>query len=256
VERAPAREGRKRERRPDTEEIVATEEPVGRPGPRLAIVVDDLGNDPRALDRLLRIREPVTGAVLPGLPRTRETALALSRSGKEVLLHLPMEPIDPQIHAGPGLIRDSMSPAEIEATLASDLSDVPGADGVNNHMGSKGTADRKTVASLLQALSRRHLFFLDSRTTVSTVVHEEGRRIGVAVLSRNVFLDDAADQESVERQLDAAEDLARREGSAIAIGHPHASTLTVLERRLPRLREKGITACLVSSLAGRPSPPP
>ncbi len=243
-------------RRAPAEEIVAVEEaPSGTP-PRLAIVVDDLGNDPRALERLLQIREPLTGAVLPGLPRSRETAIALSRAGKEVLLHLPMEPLDAQIQPGPGLIRDSMSSSDVETTLQADLIDVPGAVGVNNHMGSKGTADRRIVTMLLQGLSRRRLFFLDSRTTSETVVPEEGARSGVVVLSRDVFLDDSADPDSIERQLDSAEDVARREGRAIAIGHPRPSTLAALERRLPLLRERGITACRVSSLSRGPSPRP
>ena len=238
------------------DEIVATGEPSTTTRPRLAIVVDDLGNDARALDRLLRLREPFTGAVLPGLPRSRDTALALAGAGKEVLLHLPMEPLDPRMNPGPGLIRDSMPPAEIERVLADDLAGVPGARGVNNHMGSTATADRKTVSSLLGALSRRGLFFLDSRTTSSTVVEEEGRRIGVPILSRTVFLDDAKDEASVERQLDAAEEAARKDGWAIAIGHPHPATLAVLERRLPQLSERGITASLASTLVPSRLPRP
>jgi polysaccharide deacetylase 2 family uncharacterized protein YibQ len=238
------------------DEIVTTVEPSAKTKPRLAIVVDDLGNDSRALERLLRLREPFTGAVLPGLPRSRETALALAGAGKEVLLHLPMEPLDPRMNPGPGLIRDSMPPAEIERVLADDLAGVPGARGVNNHMGSKGTADPGTVASLLGALSRRGLFFLDSRTTSSTVLEEEGRRLGVPVLSRTVFLDDAQDEASVERQLDAAEDAARKDGWAVAIGHPHAATLAVLERRLPQMSGRGITAALASTLVPSRSPRP
>jgi polysaccharide deacetylase 2 family uncharacterized protein YibQ len=167
-----------------------------------------------------------------------------------------MEPLDAQIQPGPGLIRDSMSSAEVEAVLRADLADVPGADGVNNHMGSKGTADRRIVGALLQALSTRRLFFLDSRTTGETVVPEEGFRVGVAVLSRDVFLDDSDDPASVERQLDAAEDLARKEGRAIAIGHPRPATLALLEQRIPRLRDRGITACRVSSLKREASPRP
>jgi uncharacterized protein len=217
-------------------------------------VIDDLGNDPRALDRLLRIRAPFAGAVLPELPRSRETADALRAAGKEVLLHLPMEPLDPKMKPGPGLIRDSMSAGEIESTLAADLASVPGADGVNNHMGSKGTADRKTVSALLGGLSRRGLFFLDSRTTGLTVVPDEGLRLGVPVLSRNIFLDDDADEQSVERQLDSAESASRKDGFAVAIGHPHPTTLAVLERRLPGLRDRGVTACRVSELRTSPLP--
>ena len=217
-------------------------------------MIDDLGNDSRALQRLLRIREPLAGAVLPDLPKSRETADALRGAGKEVLLHLPMEPLDSKMNPGPGLIRDSMSEEEIRSTLAADLRSVPGAIGVNNHMGSKGTADRRTVSVLLGQLAGRRLFFLDSRTTGSTVVAEEGLRLGVPVLSRTVFLDDSADEESVARQLDSAESAARKDGSAVAIGHPHPTTLSVLEQRLPKLRDRGITACRVSELTPSPRP--
>jgi polysaccharide deacetylase 2 family uncharacterized protein YibQ len=243
--RGAASEPRKRERRASVDEIVTTEEPTAR----LAIVVDDLGNDSRALERLIGIREPLTGAVLPGLPKSRETARALAGAGKEVLLHLPMEPLDERLDPGPGLVRDSMSPAQIESMVAADLAAVPGADGVNNHMGSKGTADRTTVVAVLEALSRRGLYFLDSRTTTSTRMAQEAPRLGVPVLSRDVFLDDdAEDESSIERQFDRAEKAAREDGSAVAIGHPHDRTIAVLERRMPQLRQHGITACRVSGL--------
>jgi len=225
---------------------VLAEDPA--PDPRLAIVVDDLGNDRAALDRVVAIAEPLAGAVLPGLPRSRATALALRSAGKEVLLHLPMEPLDPGAKPGPGLVRTAMTPAEVGAVVSADLDDVPGAAGVNNHMGSKATADRRTMDAVLSVLGKRGLFFLDSRTTAFTVAAQEAGRLGVRCRSRSVFLDDVPEDAAIRAQLERAVAEARSEGAAVAIGHPHPATLAVLEQELPALREEGIRLVVVSEL--------
>ncbi|HET9794789.1 MAG TPA: divergent polysaccharide deacetylase family protein [Thermoanaerobaculia bacterium] len=237
-------------RSPAPEEgIVLAEDPVT--DPRLAIVVDDLGNDDAALGRVAALREPLAGAVLPGLPHSRETALALRAAGKEVLLHLPMEPLDPRARPGPGLVRTGMTAAQIAGMLSSDLEDVPGASGVNNHMGSRATADRKTMDAVLSVVGKRGLFFLDSRTTAFTVAAEEAGRLGVPCLSRSVFLDDVADESAIRIQLERAAGEARSQGAAVAIGHPHPATLAVLERELPRLGSEGIRLVTVAELLAR-----
>jgi len=219
-------------------------------------VVDDLGNDSEALSKLLAIREPYTGAVLPELPRSRETAEALVRAGHEVLLHLPMEPIGGRAHPGPGLVRSDMSDAELDASLARDLADVPGARGVNNHMGSKGTADPGLMDRIMLRLSRRGLYFLDSRTTEWTVAEAAAVRHGVPFLARKVFLDDVSSEPAVERQLEIAVEEARRSGRAVAIGHPHAATLAVLGRELPGMGRRGITLVPAGALLGESTSPP
>jgi len=228
--------------------------PDPEPSARLAIVIDDLGNDVDAVRRVAAISSPVTGAVLPALARSRETADILRAGGKEVLLHLPMEPLDPGANPGPGEIRVGMTAAEIASLVASDLADVPGATGVNNHMGSRASADRATMTAVFAVLRRRRLFFLDSRTTAFTVAAEEAARGGVACLSRSVFLDDTPDEASVVAQLDRAVEEARAQGAGIAIGHPHAATLAVLERELPGIAGSGVVLCRVSDLiaAARP----
>jgi polysaccharide deacetylase 2 family uncharacterized protein YibQ len=238
-------------RSPSREEgIVLVEDPA--PDPRLAIVVDDLGNDEAALARVLAIREPLTGAVLPALPHSRSTAEALRSAGKEVLLHLPMEPLDSRAKPGPGLVRTAMTPGQVADVLTADLEDVPGAAGVNNHMGSRATADRRTMDAVLSVVGKRGLFFLDSRTTAFTVAAEEAGRLGVPCRSRSVFLDDVADEEAIRAQLDRAVADARTEGAAVAIGHPHPATLAVLERELPRLHGEGIRLVGVAELLAPP----
>ena len=255
-QRAPARSKPSAAAGPE-EAIVRTGDPVRAAVPRLAIVVDDLGNDSDALSRLLKIREPFSGAVLPGLPRSSQTSRALSNAGKEVLLHLPMEPEDSRAAEGPGAVTTSMTAKALARTLAEDLSDVPEARGVNNHMGSRATADRETMDRLLAELHARGLFFLDSRTTAETVAEAEARRLEVPVISRNVFLDDVAREGEIRAQLEAAVREARSSGRAVAIGHPRRETLAVLEAEMPRLAAAGVKLVRVSELLpGAPSPRP
>ena len=210
-------------------------EPSSRP--RLAIIVDDLGNDAEAVGRIASWRFPVSGAVLPALPGSEPAARALERSGKDVLLHLPMEPKGyPTVRPGPGVVLTSQSEEEIARVLESDLATVPGAVGVNNHMGSVATADRRVMQSVAGVLSRRGLFFVDSRTTEATVAREAAEAAGVPAASRRVFLDDTPAEDAIRKQLAEAVARARSEGSAIAIGHPHPTTLAVLEHDLPQLQ--------------------
>ena len=216
---------------------------------RIAIIIDDLGNDRAAVELLSRWREPVAGAVLPMLAGSGAAAETLSRSGKEVLLHLPMEPLGfPGVRPGPGLVLVRQTDAEIRSTLAEDLDSVPHAAGVNNHMGSLATADRRVMQVVAEELARRGLFFVDSRTTDHTVAAEAAFRARVPSASRRVFLDDVQTVEAVERSLDDLVAKARAEGSAIAIGHPHPVTLAVLERELPRLAGRGVRLVRVSEL--------
>lgn len=218
--------------------------------PRIAILIDDLGNDRAALDRLARWPEPVAGAVLPQLSGSATAAEELARSGKEVLLHLPMEPRGfPGVRPGPGVVLVSQTDAEIRRTIADDLASVPRAAGVNNHMGSLATADRRVMDVVASELARRRLFFVDSRTTDATVAAEAAAAMGVPCVSRRVFLDDVQTEEAVTRSFDQLVARARAEGFAVAIGHPHPATLSVLERELPRVGRQGVRLVPVSELA-------
>jgi len=217
--------------------------------PRAAIVIDDLGNELAPAVRIAGWRFPVAGAVLPDLRWSAASAEALARGGHEVLLHLPMEPMGyPRVRPGPGLVLRSQSDAEIERLLEEDLATVPGAIGVNNHMGSAATADARVMRAVSRVLSRRGLFFLDSRTTDATVAEKTAEENSVRAASRRVFLDDVATDEAVRVQLDELVRRAEQEGSAIAIGHPYPVTLFALEREMPRLSERGVRLVKVSEL--------
>jgi uncharacterized protein len=230
--------------------------PAPQPSPpavaaaRIAIVIDDLGNDAEAVERIARWPYAVAGAVLPGLPGSASASRRLASSGKEVLLHLPMEPDGyPLVAPGPGVVLRSDSDDAIEHTVIQDLASVPGAVGVNNHMGSAATADPRVMRAVVRVLAQKGLFFLDSRTTEATVARRVADEAAVPAVSRRVFLDAVPTASAIER---AYRDLlvkARKDGSALAIGHPHPATLELLERELPRLRAEGVELVSVSRLA-------
>lgn len=204
--------------------------PATEPGARrglLAIVIDDAGYDLDALQPFLDLPMPVAVAVLPNLPQSAEAARRVRAAGKEVLLHLPMEPAGGE-DPGPGALLTGLPAAEIERLLDAALATVPGASGVNNHMGSKATADPAFMAVVLCALGRRGLFFVDSRTTAATVAAAEADRLGVPVLERRVFLD--AVDGRVEESVEAAIAAASREGRAVAIGHVQTEGLAAILR--------------------------
>jgi polysaccharide deacetylase 2 family uncharacterized protein YibQ len=218
--------------------------------PRVAIVIDDLGNDAAATERIAKWPYEVCGAVLPALPASARTARELTESGKQVLLHLPMEPREyPRMRPGPGLVLRSQSEEEIAKTVESDLESVPGASGVSNHMGSAATADARVMRAVARVLARRGLFFLDSRTTGATVAQETAREERVRAVSRRVFLDDVATEPAVSKMLDELVERAHADGSAVALGHPYPATLAVLERELPRLADRGVRLVPVGQLA-------
>ena len=214
---------------------------------RIAIVIDDLGNDREALERIARWPFAVGGAVLPGLPGSADAARRLAASGKEVLLHLPMEPDGyPAVQPGPGVILRSDDDEKIAHTLIDDLATVPGAVGVNNHMGSAATADPRVMRAVVRVLAARGLYLLDSRTSEATVARRVADEAALPSVSRRVFLDAVPKASAIERAYRELLSTAKREGEAIAIGHPHPATLDLLERELPRL--EGVRLVRVSEL--------
>jgi uncharacterized protein len=220
----------------------------GRENARLAIIIDDLGYDRAAADALLALGFPLTVSVLPHLPLSSEVAEEAYRRGDEVMLHLPMQSESPTAKTEEVELRVGMNAKQVDSALAGMLQTVPHAVGVNNHQGSRATADPALMAALMPELRRRGLFFVDSRTLASTVAYDTAERFGVRAASRKVFLDDSAKPEAILRQLELAARDAERDGSAIAIGHPRPDTIAVLAQGLPRLESRGIRLVFVSEL--------
>lgn len=222
----------------------------------LSIVIDDLGHDPRADRRALALPGPVALAVLPHTAHGAALAESAQRAGKEVLLHLPMDPEgdpdDTQAAAGPGRLENHMSAREIVAMLHYDLQTVPHAVGVNNHMGSRLTQNAAAMEALMRALRERgNLFFLDSRTTPQSIAARVALEHGVPALVRDVFLDNDRGEENVRGQLQRLERLLQTRGYAIAIGHPYPETLAALERWLPTAAARGFRVVPLSAMLER-----
>ena len=217
--------------------------------PRLAIIVDDLGEDLAAARAVLALPFRLTVSVLPHLRYSAEIAEDAARGGDQVLLHLPMESRD--THAKPESIelRSGMSQTQVETALAAMLATVPHAAGVNNHEGSRATADPALMTELMSALHQRGLLFIDSRTTPTTVAYEVAERSGVPAASRKVFLDDNPARAYIANQIELAARDAIRDGAAIAIGHPRPETIAALAEEVPRLRSRQIRIVFASDLA-------
>lgn len=225
----------------------------------IALVIDDLGRSVGDVDRLLSLGIPMSFAVLPYESRTEEVAAELGRRGAEVLLHLPMQPEGGE-NPGPGALTREMGPLELSAAIERALAQVPGATGVNNHMGSGFTGDRGAMEVVVGLVGRSGRFYLDSRTSADSLGYSVARAEGVATAKRDVFLDEDPAPEAVRGQFHRLLELARREGSAIAIGHPHPATIAVLAEQVPRALEQGYRFVPVSALMergeapGRPAP--
>jgi polysaccharide deacetylase 2 family uncharacterized protein YibQ len=220
---------------------------------RAAVIMDDLGNDPGAAKMLLALPYPLTFSVLPDLPHSVRTADEAHAHGREVMLHLPMEP-EPGAPArpGPGEIKVGMTRAEVERMLEADLDSVPHAAGINNHMGSRATADAALMAAVMRVVARRRLFFVDSRTTAQSTALHAARRAGVPSFYRSVFLDDTETVDYTLGQLRLFRRDIEAQGAAIAIGHPHPSTIAALKRFLPELERDGIELVPASELVRLP----
>jgi polysaccharide deacetylase 2 family uncharacterized protein YibQ len=216
---------------------------------RIAIVIDDLGQDKRVAMDLLDLEVPLSFSVFPFAPYSREIATEASKKGRDVLLHLPMEPKGyPRQDPGMGRLLTTMGEKQLLAQLDKDLSAVPHAKGVNNHMGSKFTEDSELMRLVLGAIKSKGLFFLDSRTTPETIGFKVAREIGLKTGERNVFLDNERDVSKIRARISELIDLSRKNGGAIGIGHPHPETYQAIREILPSLRENGVELVPVSSL--------
>jgi len=207
---------------------------------RIAVVVDDLGNQWTMGRRVVQLPGPVAVAILPGTPYARRLGRLAHVHGKEVLAHLPMESADDE-RLGPYALRLEMSQAAFTQQVTSALAGIPYVSGVNNHMGSMLTRHPGHMAWLMQTLQRhKGWYFLDSRTTDKTVAERVAEEYSIPALRRNVFLDDVREPAAVAAQFRRLLRFARRHGSALAIGHPYPVTLDTLERLLPELTDSDV----------------
>lgn len=206
-------------------------------GGSIVLIIDDLGFEGQPLDAIMALDPNVNCAILPNGTRASEVAQQLHDAGFEVMVHLPMQPRGRQ-RPGRNAILTSMSDDEIMQATRENLEAVPHARGVNNHMGSLATSDRRVMENVLRALPPG-MYFIDSRTTGRSIAAEVARELDVRTATRHVFLDDDASERAVRRQLAELAATASTKGLAIGIGHPYPSTMRVLAEEMPELRARG-----------------
>lgn len=220
-----------------------------QPGrPMIAIVIDDMGLDRRRSERAVDLPAPLTMAYL-AYARDLDTQTRAARAkGHELMVHVPMEPAG-EADPGPDFLAAGAGAAAIEASLRRTLGAFDGYIGINNHMGSRFTADADGMRVVLAMLRDRGLLFLDSLTSSRSVARGIGDELATPVVARDVFLDDVDSQEEVIYRLEQAERIARESGTVIAIGHPRDATLAVLERWLAEAPSRGLSIVPVSAVA-------
>jgi hypothetical protein len=220
--------------------FAGTDAPPAQPRVVVAVMIDDLGENLTEARRVTGLPGPVACAILPHTTHAAEIAELAHKSGKEVLLHLPMQSMG-DMPLGPGGITLDMGESEIKQTVQDDIASLPHLVGVNNHEGSLMTQHPGDLAWIMQSLhAAGGYFYVDSYTTAESVAYEIAREQGVPAARRNVFLDDTDTEESVELQWQRLLKIARRHGFALAIGHPRPATLAMLEQELPKLAAAGI----------------
>jgi hypothetical protein len=216
--------------------------------PMVAIVIDDLGMDRKRTARAMGMKGPLTLSFLAyAEDLNAQTAVARAR-GHELLMHVGMEPIDKSVDPGPNVLLTGLDSEEIRRLLEKNLGRFEGYVGINNHMGSKFTADVSGMAVVMEILKRRGLLFLDSRTTGRSVGVKLAGEMGVPVAERNIFLDNVNDSVAISARLRELEQLARRRGYAVAIGHPRDATLDALEGWLQNLEDRGLALVPLSAV--------
>lgn len=219
--------------------------------PIVAIVIDDMGYGRAGTEEILGLDVPITVAIMPYGSHAAEESARAREKGHGVILHQPMEPISETTDPGPGTITVDMDDATIRQVLADNLSRVPGAIGVNNHMGSKATSDRRVMEAVMDEVASRGLFFLDSRTIASSVAAEVAAEKGLPPLSNQVFLDNQDDVEYIKERLRLLLQVAVENGAAIGIGHVRPNTAAAIEEMIPAFRAAGVEFVTLDRMAER-----
>ncbi len=215
--------------------------------PVVAIVIDDLGLDERRTEWTLGLDRNLTLAFMTYAEGPGQWEARARAARHELLVHVPMQPLSPGIDPGPNALTVGLSEAEILGRLRWGLDRYGGYVGANNHMGSRFTEDAAGMRVVLDELRARGLLFLDSRTTGRSACGPVAAAVGLPFASRNVFLDNDTSASAVRGQIAVLEDVARRHGTAIGIGHPHDGTLTALAEWLPLAASRGIAVVPLTS---------
>ncbi len=229
---------------------VAVKIPEGPKKPVVAIIIDDLGRRLAPVNKFLELDIPITFSILPGLPHSKEIARIANGAGHEVMLHLSMEPED-SIENDPGshALMLSFNDEKIREAVRRYIEDTPGISGMNNHMGSRFTKNEAKMRVVMDEIKKAGIFFIDSFTTSDSIALKTARLAGIKAAGRDIFLDNERDEDSIKKALMRTIAKAKKNGHAIAIGHPHPETIRALEELVPVFKSEGVKFVYASELA-------
>ena len=218
-------------------------------GPRMAIILDDWGNNFSLVKVAVDLHRPITLSILPHLIHSEQIDAEASKDGLGIMLHMPMQPKNKTRGLEPHTIKITNTDQEIVTYLDGALVSVPHAEGVNNHMGSEATADLRVMRVVLSHLAAKGLFFIDSNTTSLTVGPQVAKEVNIRFTKRDVFIDNDLNPESIKRYLKRAETIALKRGRVVVIGHDKRLTLDAIKAEIPEIEKAGIRLVLAKDLA-------
>ncbi|WP_444818780.1 divergent polysaccharide deacetylase family protein [Treponema denticola] len=219
---------------------------------KLIFVFDDAGHNLEQLQYFLDLPFPCTIAVLPKLPNSRETARRIRAAGKELILHQPMQALNPNINPGDGAVKPGMDREEIKKIVASNVEEIGPIAGMNNHEGSLITSDEKAMEAVLELCREKNIYFLDSRTSSKSVVPQVAKKLNMSIWERAVFLDNKKDKAYMKKQIIEGLEIASQRGEAIMIGHVFTVDLAILLKEMySDLTQEGYTFSTISKSKGK-----
>ena len=216
--------------------------------PRIALIIDDIGLTSYQTRQFLDLGVPITYAILPRLRKTQVLAEEIHDLGHEIMLHQPMEPYESTIDPGPGALYVGDGMTRIDRIMMENISDVPFAQGVNNHMGSRFTSCEKEMNEVLQVVKSKGFFFVDSLTTNHSAAYSTAKKLEVSAARRHIFLDNCLEESAILSQLASLKNIAIKNGYAVGIGHPFPETAKAVKRFLGTLKDSPFSLVYISQV--------
>jgi len=222
---------------------------------KIAIIIDDFGYKvDGVISGLMKLDLTITYSIIPGLKHSKELAERLHKTGKPVMIHLPMQALERKVESDGYSLMLDMKEKEIRERVRKAVAAVPHAVGLNNHMGSAATVTDSLMLPALEEIKKANLFFIDSKTHPNTRAHMLAKKMGLSSELNDIFLDNEESAEKVQQKMWQLADLAAAQGAAIAIGHPHEYTLQALKEIGPQLVQRGFEFVAVEELVRKPAP--
>lgn len=221
--------------------------------PIITILIDDIGYKFKEDTRALALPGPVAYAILPHAPYTKKMSQIAFHKGKDILLHQPMQAMDKNEYLGPGALTLNMTREEFLETLNINIKAVPNLIGINNHMGSLLTRHPGHMQWLMETMKKNGQFYVDSLTSEDSVAARLAKENNIPYLTRDIFLDHKQNSKYIRQQFDQTIKVAKQKGSALAIGHPHITTIEVLSMLLQDVSKYGVELVSIKTLIKRRS---